>query len=207
MSGWHVNVSGIEEKSYKIEIARDEGRFLSTTVSQLKTKIRETVNLEYDDMRLLYAGKQLVDYKTFGECYIEKGSTIICVLRVRSAQSESDIYQKQIKEKDREIEILKQQLTQRDAGTHKRPNMTKLMEVLCKEPGIQGQWKEIAIALGVENIDLEDKTSILSLNNVLVKWRDHPKGDKPFTYDTIIQALKGPIVCNSRKADEIYEII
>lgn len=97
-----------------------------------------------------------------------------------------------------------------DIPNHTPIDITALMNVLCKEPGVQDKWKEIAIGLGVSSAgfrDLEDRYSCtVSLHNVLSKWRDNASWQYPFTWYTIIEVLKGPLVDNVRKASEVKKL-
>lgn len=51
----------------------------------LKKRIEEEVGLPPDQQRLIFAGRQMADYDTLGDCNVEEGSTIDIVMRLRGS--------------------------------------------------------------------------------------------------------------------------
>lgn len=79
------------------------------------------------------------------------------------------------------------------------------MTVLCSEPcSVHCDWRNVAIALGISNYQsLTGTSDTVSLHNVLCHWQRNPQPQYPFTYHTIIEALKNPIVANTSKAHDV----
>lgn len=73
------------------------------------------------------------------------------------------------------------------------------------------KWYNIGIQLGVSSIDLEviEETSESTnlLREVLVKWEANPRSDKPFTWKTVLDALRSEKVKEHELADEIEETL
>uniref|UniRef100_A0A671UZH3 Ubiquitin-like domain-containing protein n=1 Tax=Sparus aurata TaxID=8175 RepID=A0A671UZH3_SPAAU len=60
-----------------------EEEFKSTTVLQLKTKIREREGIPEDQLRLVFAGQQLEDGRRLSDYNIEKDPTIHRIIKLR----------------------------------------------------------------------------------------------------------------------------
>ena len=86
---WSVVVVGIEGGNFTVKVAANEDEFLKTTIKRLKQKIYEVKSdVEPDEMRLLYAGKQLEEVhpttkvqKTLRDYNLHKGCIITVVIR------------------------------------------------------------------------------------------------------------------------------
>ena len=91
MTTFKVVIVGIEEGTYTINVASEENEFLKTTILGLKRKIYDRKDMiAVDDMRLLFAGKQLEDVNlqtgkdmTLEDYNIQNHSTINMVIRCR----------------------------------------------------------------------------------------------------------------------------
>ena len=87
------------------------------------------------------------------------------------------------------------------------PDRYELLDLLAD---IDDKWNEIGLSLKVaDNIlnGLGSKimTNILKLNKVLQSWIETESS--PVTWDTMITAIKGPIVNNVQKAKKIREYL
>ena len=75
--GMQIFVKTLSGKSMSVEVAQTD------TVESVKEKIREREGIPNGDQRLIFAGKQLKDDKTFADYNVQKDSTIHLVLRLR----------------------------------------------------------------------------------------------------------------------------
>ena len=82
------------------------------------------------------------------------------------------------------------------------PNDLLLMNLLAD---IEHQWHEIGYALQVQLDILENSqhSNLLNLSDVIRIWKD--TRPSPVTWETVIDAIKGPIVNDKKTADEIHQ--
>ena len=93
------------------------------------------------------------------------------------------------------------------AGLDSEPELRKLMnEVAAKIPG---KWRDVGLQLGVDHEVLEGIATInlgdtnLCYSNVFTRWKTQNSAIHPYTWSTIVQALKAPAVGEERLADKI----
>ena len=93
------------------------------------------------------------------------------------------------------------------AGLDSEPELRKLMnEVAAKIPG---KWRDVGLQLGVDHEVLERIATInlgdtnLCYSNVFTRWKTQNSAMHPYTWSTIVQALKAPAVGEERLADKI----
>ena len=83
----------------------------------------------------------------------------------------------------------------------------KLLNVLC-EHDCAYKWKEIAIGLQlprgtISSIENSKDSYVLKLSEVLYEWKEQMT--MPFTMDSIINVMEGPIVKNKAVANKLRE--
>ena len=93
------------------------------------------------------------------------------------------------------------------AGLHVEPELPDLMnEVAAKIPG---KWRDVGLQLGVDQSILEGIATIslgdtnLCYSNVFTRWKNQNLPTYPYTWSTLVQALKAPAVGEERLADKI----
>ena len=87
------------------------------------------------------------------------------------------------------------------------PDKHELLNLLAD---IDNEWHKIGLSLKVGNNVLKGLThkkieNILKLDEVLENWITTKSS--PVTWDTVIAAMKGPLVNNVQKAEEIIEYL
>ena len=87
------------------------------------------------------------------------------------------------------------------------PKLYQLRNLLAD---ISSRWREIGLALGISDNDLDNISSVVQDNKsklckMITKWIETQSS--PVTWGTIIFAIEGPIVDNKRKVDEIREFL
>ena len=79
-------------------------------------------------------------------------------------------------------------------------------EVAAKIPG---KWRDLGLQLGIEQDVLDGIASISPgdinhcYSNVFTQWKNQNSTQYPYTWSTIVQALKSPAVGEERLADKI----
>ena len=87
------------------------------------------------------------------------------------------------------------------------PDKLKVLELLAD---ISSSWKTIGIVLGVDDntldsMDRRNDSDTINLNNVIKIWKSTKSS--PDTWESLISAIKGPVVNKKSKAEEIYVYI
>ena len=97
------------------------------------------------------------------------------------------------------------------AGFDSEPELRKLMnEVAAKIPG---KWRDVGLQLGVDQSILDGIATIslgdtnLCYSNVFTRWKNQNSTAHPYTWSTIVQALKAPAVGEERLADKISAML
>ena len=99
MAEWQVIVVGMKTGAYPITVAVNFEEFRKTTVSRFRKLIHQKwpdVDSDFENMRLIFAGKQLDDRKngksmTMEDYSIERNSTIQVVFRVHGGMDSSTV--------------------------------------------------------------------------------------------------------------------
>ena len=87
------------------------------------------------------------------------------------------------------------------------PDKHDLLDILAD---IDDKWYEIGLSLKVganvlNGLESEKRKNIIKLDLVLQSWITTKSS--PVTWDTVINAMKGRVVNNLQKADEIIEYL
>ena len=79
-----VNIQGMGNEKFKIDIGKNELELVTTSVLSLKTKIinEKALGINPENLRLIFAGKQLENEKNLSDYGITDKSLIMMVLRV-----------------------------------------------------------------------------------------------------------------------------
>ena len=88
----------------------------------------------------------------------------------------------------------------------KPPKMRELINKVASKA--KDKWKKIGLQLDIEPHDLNaissrEQDPILCYSEVFSLWKR--RADPPFTWDTIVEALRAPAVEETRLAAEIVE--
>ena len=93
------------------------------------------------------------------------------------------------------------------AGLYNEPELPDLMnEVAAKIPC---KWRDVGLQLGVEQSILEGIATIrqddtnLYYSNIFTRWKNQNSTMHPYTWSTIVQALKAQAVGEKRLAHKI----
>ncbi len=77
--------------------------------------------------------------------------------------------------------------------------------------GIAHRWRDVAINLGLhketESIDVDGHDSQSKLRRVLLKWERNNAEESPYTWRTIINALKQPTIGENALAKKISDYV
>ena len=97
------------------------------------------------------------------------------------------------------------------AGLYNEPELPDLMnEVAAKIPG---KWRDVGLQLGVDQSILEGIATVsqgdtnLCYSNVFTRWKNQNSTTHPYTWSTVVQALKAPAVVEERLADKISAML
>ena len=87
------------------------------------------------------------------------------------------------------------------------PDKHDLLNLLAD---IDDKWYEIGLSLKVgdnvlNGLESEKRKNVIKLNEILQIWITTKSS--PVTWDTVIAAMKGPLVNNVQKAEEIIEYL
>ena len=87
------------------------------------------------------------------------------------------------------------------------PDKHDLLNLLAD---IDDKWYEIGLSLKVRDnvlngLESEKRKNIIKLNQILQSWMTTKSS--PITWDTVITAMKGPLVNNVQKAEEIIKYL
>ena len=71
------------------------------------------------------------------------------------------------------------------------------------------KWENLAVCLGLEKaigrIDADGKKVADKLRTVLLTWKASPPKEEPYSWQTIIKALEGPLLSEADLASQIKE--
>ena len=91
----------------------------------------------------------------------------------------------------------------------KPPNTRQLLRTLASVA--RDKWRLVGIELGIEDEQLDliamEGNPIICFSKVFSQWKIKADTDFPFTWRTIANALKSPIVEENSKATEIEELL
>ena len=92
-------------------------------------------------------------------------------------------------------------------GLDSQPELADLMnEVAAKIPG---KWRDVGLQLGIDQEGLDGIGTISPgdvnhcYSNAFTRWKNQKSQKYPYTWSTVVQALKTPAVGEDRLADEI----
>ena len=97
--------------------------------------------------------------------------------------------------------------TKYTAGLNSQPELPDLMNEVGAE--IPDKWRSMGLQLGVDHSVLEGIALISPgdinhcYSNVFTRWKNQNSTQYPYTWSTIVQALKSPAVGVERLADKI----
>ena len=91
------------------------------------------------------------------------------------------------------------------AGLDSEPELSDLMmEVAAKIPG---KWRDVGLQLGVDVLEgiatISQGDTNLCYVNVFTRWEKQNSTTHPYTWSTLVRALKAPAVGEERLADKI----
>ena len=93
------------------------------------------------------------------------------------------------------------------AGLDSEPELSDLMKEVAAE--IPSKWRDVGLQLGLDQGLLGGIASISPgdtnhcYTNVFTRWANQNSTAHPYTWSTLVQALKSPAVGESRLADKI----
>ena len=96
-------------------------------------------------------------------------------------------------------------------GLESAPELQDLMNKVAAK--IPSKWRDMGLQLGVDQDVLEGIASISPgdinrcYSNVFTRWKNQNSTTHPYTWSTIVQALKAPAVGEERLADKISAML
>ena len=92
-------------------------------------------------------------------------------------------------------------------GLDSQPELADLMNEVAAE--IPGKWRDVGLQLGMDHGVLDGIAAISPgdinhcYSNVFTRWKNQKSQSYPYTWSTVVQALKARAVGEERLADKI----
>ena len=94
-------------------------------------------------------------------------------------------------------------------GLDSQPELADLMNEVAAE--IPGKWRDVGLQLGMDHGVLDGIAAISPgdinhcYSNVFTRWKNQKSRTYPYTWSTVVQALKARAVGEERLADKIKD--
>ena len=81
---FELYIHGMGADKFSLDFGTNEDKFQKTTIKEIKEKLirEQALPLETENIRLIFAGRQLNDDETVSSCDINNKSTLMSVTRV-----------------------------------------------------------------------------------------------------------------------------